>query len=48
MKLPTGWRIYLFVVGLNGVGLALWYLDRGAVAPISPGGIGQWLTQLGG
>lgn len=37
VKLPEGWRVWLLVLGLNGLAGWLWFIDRG-VEPPAPGG----------
>jgi len=46
MKLPDGWRVWLFVIGLNGMAFALWFVDRGVERPAPGGSLWQVIRSL--
>ncbi len=46
MKLPEGWRVWLFVIGLNAMAAGLWFVDRGVERPAPGGSLWQVLRSL--
>lgn len=46
MKLPEGWRVWLFVIGLNVMATALWFVNRGVERPEAGGSLLQVIRSL--
>lgn len=47
MKLPEGWRVWLGVLALNGMALAMWYVNRGVERPEAGSNLWAALRSVG-
>jgi hypothetical protein len=47
MKLPEGWRVWLGVLALNGMAVAMWYVNRGVERPEAGSSLWAALRSVG-